>query len=186
MTGATDCQIDANGCATDGAGNHGNNEACTVRVPQAGTLTATEFSTESGYDIVAILHGIGTWNSYDVQYSGEVGPRNVNVAAGSMVVWRSDTSTVGAGWTICWAPYAQAPSLAPQYEPICAPVSTSPTPPPTNLECPPSKSGRRCHPSSFVPPGPVWAVRPQTLPWATGHGGLQQRKRMLTSPHAFR
>ena len=34
-------------CVTDGSGNYGENEACTVRVNRAGTLTAAEFDVES-------------------------------------------------------------------------------------------------------------------------------------------
>ena len=42
------CTIDADGCATDGPGDYGNNEMCTYRVTQTGYLTATgTFSTEA-------------------------------------------------------------------------------------------------------------------------------------------
>ena len=91
--GETFCQIDANGCATDGAGEHGNDEACTVQVNQAGYLTATEFDTESGYDYVTIG---GT------RYEGRNGPYGVAVGAGSTFQWQSDHSVTNAGWTICF------------------------------------------------------------------------------------
>ena len=51
---ASYCEIDHNGCVTDGAGAHGNNEACTIRVNSAGLLTATHVDTEAGYDYVTI------------------------------------------------------------------------------------------------------------------------------------
>ena len=91
--GASFCQIDANGCATDGAGEHGNDEECTVQVNQAGYLTATEFETESSYDYVTID---GT------RYEGLIGPHGVVVSAGSTFQWQSDGSGNNAGWTICF------------------------------------------------------------------------------------
>ena len=90
--GASFCQIDANGCATDGAGPHGNDEACTIQVNAAGYLTATEFDTESGYDFVTIG---GT------RYQGRSGPLAVAASAGSTFQWQSDGSVTNAGWTIC-------------------------------------------------------------------------------------
>ena len=90
-SGSSFCQIDAN-CATDGAGAHGNNEACTIRVGAAGTLTATEFHTESCCDYV---------NISDILYRGNTGPNGVAVAAGSTFAWGSDGSVTNAGWTIC-------------------------------------------------------------------------------------
>ena len=92
-SGANFCQIDANGCATDGEGAHGNGEACTISVTAAGFVTATQFDTESGYDYVAIG---GT------RYQGRAGPNGVAVAAGSFFTWRSDGSVTNAGWTICF------------------------------------------------------------------------------------
>jgi hypothetical protein len=91
-SGSSFCQIDANGCATDGAGDHGNNEACTIRVNVAGTLTATEFDTQSGYDFVTIG---GT------RYQGRSGPHVVTASAGSTFAWYSDRSVTKRGWTIC-------------------------------------------------------------------------------------
>ena len=92
-SGSEFCQIDAN-CATDGAGAHGNNEACTIHVDVAGTLTATQFDTEHEYDYVTIG---------EISYHGSTSPSGVAVAAGSNFTWRSDGSVVNAGWTICLA-----------------------------------------------------------------------------------
>ena len=91
-SGGSFCQIDDIGCATDGAGEHGNNEACTIRANTAGTLTATQFDTEVGWDYVTIA---GT------RYQGSTGPNGVPVAAGSNFTWHSDQSVTNAGWTIC-------------------------------------------------------------------------------------
>ena len=93
-SGSSYCSIDANGCSTDGSGNHGNNERCTIAVNAAGTLTATSFSTESGYDYVTIG---------GQRFSGSTGPRGVSVAAGSSFSWHTDGSVTRSGWVICLA-----------------------------------------------------------------------------------
>ena len=101
-SGQSYCRVGANNCVTDGAGNYGNREACTVEVLGAGTLTATEFSTESCCDFVEIaIENPANYYSR-VRYRGTTGPRNVAVAAGSTMRWHSDYSVVRAGWTICW------------------------------------------------------------------------------------
>ena len=115
-SGANFCQIDANGCATDGEGAHGNGEACTVRVAAAGFVTATQFDTESCCDRVTIG---GT------PYRGLTGPNGVAVAAGSLFTWRSDGSVTRAGWTICWSATPPPPTTAPPSAP--APTSAAPT-----------------------------------------------------------
>ena len=100
-SGPSYCQLDENGCVTDGPGEYGNNEACTVRVMVSGTLTATEFSTEGGSDYVTIG---GT------QYGGTAGPNKVSIGAGAEFSWYSDRSTshriADSGWTICLDPGA--------------------------------------------------------------------------------
>ena len=99
LSGPSYCQFDENGCVTDGPGDYGNNEACTVRVMVTGTLSATEFSTEGGSDYVTID---GT------NYSGTAGPSKVFVHAGDSFTWSSDQNTnhrkAYSGWTICLEP----------------------------------------------------------------------------------
>ena len=98
MCGPEHCEIDANGCVTDGAEDHGDNEACAIEVLRDGVLSSVGgFSTEPRYDFLTI-------NGQD--YSGNTGPGNVAVTAGSTFTWRSDFSTVNDGWTVCWAPGA--------------------------------------------------------------------------------
>ena len=94
--GSDYCAIDADYCATDGPGDHGNGELCTIRVAARGFVTASEFDTESGYDWVTIG---------DAQYQGSTGPISVAVAANSTFTWRSDGSVTNAGWTICFTQY---------------------------------------------------------------------------------
>ena len=109
--GSSFCQIDTNGCATDGSGEHGNNERCTIRVNTAGRLAATQFDTEARYDYITIG---------ETRYEGRTGPTGVVVSAGSTFVWQSDHSVTNDGWTICLtpgvgstAPTTVAPSLSP-------------------------------------------------------------------------
>ena len=80
-------------CVTDGAGPYGNDEACTVRFGASGTVTATEFDTESGYDFVDVA---------GVRYDGRVGPQAVAVS-----VPLAPNRTVQASLL----PYGPAPSV---------------------------------------------------------------------------
>ena len=100
QSGASACQIDANGCATTGTGQlgNGNNEQCTIRVNVAGYLTATKFDIDTGYEVGVTISGSKT------PYQGRNGPRNVAVAAGATFHWNSFARSVTNGWTICWAP----------------------------------------------------------------------------------
>ena len=95
LSGSSYCEIDSNGCATDGAGSHGNGEACTIQVNVAGTLSATSFNTEVDYDYITIG---------STRYHDSTGPSGVAVAAGSTFSWRSDSTVTNSGWTICLAP----------------------------------------------------------------------------------
>ena len=45
VSGSQYCSVSGM-CATEGAGNHGNNERCTIEVLTGGTLSSTEFYTE--------------------------------------------------------------------------------------------------------------------------------------------
>ena len=56
------------------------------------TITTIEFETEGGWDIITVG---------DTAYSGDTGPMNVEVAAGTLVTWSSDYDISGAGFTIC-------------------------------------------------------------------------------------
>lgn len=92
LTGSAYCQL-SGACVTDGPGNYGNNEECTVEVLQTGLLSATEFYTESGYDYLTIG---GT------RYQDTSGPSNLPVTAGTPFSWRSDGSVTYPGWTVCY------------------------------------------------------------------------------------
>ena len=93
MSGAAYCQVTNGGtCVTDGAGNHGNAERCTVQATSALYATATHFNTERCCDHVTID---GT------RYSGTTGPVNVAMAAGDTLAWYADGSITRDGFTIC-------------------------------------------------------------------------------------
>ena len=92
-SGTAYCSVDSNGCVTDGPGNHGINERCTIQVLRAGRLsTVGTFRTEVNYDYL-LING--------QRYHGTSGPNNVAVAAGSIFSWQSDGSEVNTGWTVC-------------------------------------------------------------------------------------
>jgi hypothetical protein len=54
QSGSQFCSLTNGGtCVTDGPGNYGNNEACTVVAARSIVLTATEFDTERNFDFVS-------------------------------------------------------------------------------------------------------------------------------------
>ena len=92
-SGSQYCSISSDGlCVTDGAGDYGAGEACTVRTTQALFATATEFTVENNWDSVSLS---------GAAYSGASSPFSVPMAASDTLVWSSDSSGHGAGWTIC-------------------------------------------------------------------------------------
>ena len=100
VSGGQFCSVDeaSGNCASDGPGVHGNNEACEIRVGSAGTLDATEFNTETGYDYITLL---------DERYEGTTAPHNIPVQDGQNFSWLSDGSITNTGWTICLTPDAE-------------------------------------------------------------------------------
>lgn len=98
ISGGSRCQTTNGGqCVTDGSGNYGNRERCTMRVGYATTLYTTQFSTENYFDYITIG---GT------RYMGTSGFSGVSVASGETFRWRSDGSVVRAGFVICASPAA--------------------------------------------------------------------------------
>ena len=79
--------LPASQCITDGIGNHGNAERCTIRVTQNVYVTSVYFETEANYDFITIG---GT------QYSGTGSeyfslPSDVVMAAGETMIHRNFT-----------------------------------------------------------------------------------------------
>ena len=77
-----------------------NNQECKIEIHSTGTLTSTNFSSEGGFDVLSIG---------GVDYSGEVGPVNVSVQAGTSVTWKSDYAMNRDGWQVCWSSGSGAP-----------------------------------------------------------------------------
>ena len=71
---------------------YGVSETCSITVTEAGNLSVVAFDTEPVQDTLTVD---GT------AYSGTSGPAGVQVSAGAVVAWSSDTSGVRAGWKIC-------------------------------------------------------------------------------------
>jgi hypothetical protein len=83
--GSSYCQINPDGaCVTDGDGDYGSGERCTVRAEVALIASAQgDFSTERTFDYVTIS---GT------RYSSTTGPTNVAMSAGEELLWNSDST----------------------------------------------------------------------------------------------
>ena len=95
VSGQEYCQTSAGNCVTTGIGQaYGANEACTIKASVQLSATATDFSTEQGYDILRIG---------STAYSGTIGPSNVPMGADYTMIWSSDSSVHGNGFTICGA-----------------------------------------------------------------------------------
>ena len=96
------CELDSNGCATDGAGRYTNNEHCEIEVLASGTLTANgalhiEGQSNCAYDFIAID---------SAKFCGPTGPASlvsVPVTSKSTFVWHTDGSVQEDGWTVCFA-----------------------------------------------------------------------------------
>lgn len=88
------CVATADKCVTSsnfGKGNYPNNEKCTIKTPEAGTLKVTNYYVEHGYDYLTID---GTAYQYGTP------PAKVLTASKS-VSWVSDGSVVNKGFKMC-------------------------------------------------------------------------------------
>jgi hypothetical protein len=96
------CFTTLNGsCFTDGAGDYGNNERCTVSVLQSGYLTVS-----GTFDVECVGSAGGcydyfTINSSTTKLGASTSLEGVFLPAGTTVNWLSDGSTVRSGWTLC-------------------------------------------------------------------------------------
>ena len=108
-------------CVTDGAGNHGNDEQCTVRANQQVYVAATYFATESFFDYIII----GT-----TRYSGSQGPYGVQMSPGQTFAWHADSSVTSGGWIICgYTSFSVPPQQPlPPFQPMPAMPPPAPQP----------------------------------------------------------
>jgi hypothetical protein len=110
-------------CFTDGPGNHGNNERCTINVLQNGVLTVPgTIALETFYDYFTI----GT-STPRLQTNAQI--NNLPVTAGTSIAWVSDASVNNAGFTICGSRTTTAPSVPAMLPTTRAPNTLSPVPP---------------------------------------------------------
>ena len=115
-----------------------------MRAEMSMTITTIEFETEGGWDLITVG---------DTAYSGDTGPMNVEVAAGTLVTWSSDYDINGAGFTIC---SLISPPSRPPYSPGMAPRPPPPSPPPSSPPpCPPSPPHVPPQPPTPPPPSPA-------------------------------
>jgi len=176
VLGPSYCSVSSDGmCITDGIGTYRPNEACTMRAEMSMTITATEFNTQEGYDFVTI--GDLPW------YSGSTGPMNVQVVAGTLVTWASDSRINGAGFTICAlfspppsppSPPLQPPQPSPPLSPPLQPPQPSSPPSPPLQPPPPSPPSSPPSPPSRPPAQPP---RPAQPGWALEARNVTVRRR---------
>ena len=127
------CQVTRGGaCVTDGEGNYGANEACTIEATRPLYATA-DYYAASTVDHMTIL---------GVDYFSSTGPLNLQMAAGDVMYWHTNGAVHSGGFTICGTE-GQVEILPP-----------SPAPPAPPL--PPAPPG--IPPSPAVPPGSVFRV----------------------------
>ena len=93
VSGSQFCHITFNGrCVTDGEGQYGNRENCRVKALRPLSLTTAQYSVESSYDYLTVG---------GVKFNSGYGPEGMKLPAGSELVWRTDGSSVRAGFTVC-------------------------------------------------------------------------------------
>ena len=130
VSGSTYCQVETNGlCVTDGSGDHGPNEACTMRATQDLYATApfetfavqspSSFSGACLYDYITIG---------STRYCGSDGPANVFMSAGDVMTWYTNSYGNYGGWTICGS--TNPAVLPPAIPPPPPPPPPNPSPPP--------------------------------------------------------
>eukprot|EP01047_Picozoa_sp_COSAG01_P035385 COSAG01_NODE_2711_length_7211_cov_31.536839_2_plen_666_part_00 len=93
-TGSQYCEIDAEGCLTDGDGDYGNYEECSVQVSRAVVLTARQYDVENDYDFLTI--GFQTYTT-----SGNSQIVGVSAPAKSFITWKTDGSETAGGFVLC-------------------------------------------------------------------------------------
>ena len=128
-------------CVTDGPGNHGSDETCVMGAAQPVFLTATEFSTEASWDTIKLNSASGTTKK---AFSATTGPDADLMLADDRLIWKSDSFTNNAGWTICAvavSPPPEPPSGPPPHPPSPAPLAPPPRAPVPSPPFPPISPG---------------------------------------------
>ena len=111
-TGEIHCHLSNDGaCVTDGDGDYGDDEACSVRAEKPLMLSTTSFSTASILDKLAV----GGVNYYETS----PGPANVAMAAGDVMTWSTYGSGAG-GFVVCASPTPPTPPPPPLLPPAAS------------------------------------------------------------------
>ena len=135
-------QFNGQSCITDGNGNYQNSASCVISVFADVVVTAAYFSTENncalrpfGWSVLppslAVLPhfprapsvhlpsvSVDHLNVNGVDYSGLIGPANVQVTAGASITWTSDYSLHSGGWIICADPVGPPRPPSPPSHPL--------------------------------------------------------------------
>ena len=89
-------------CVTDGPGDYGNSERCTIEVLRAGFLAVYgAYSIESCSDVTGTCSDYFTINSSSTQLNTASSLEGIALTSGTTIRWTSDTMFVGEGWTLC-------------------------------------------------------------------------------------
>jgi len=131
-SGSAYCHLSNSGtCVTDGIGDYGNNERCTVRANQALVASTTQYQVErhsTRYNADYLTIG-------GISYKSGTGPSNVSMSAGQTLTWRtsgSDTWTIDGGRDGGYSGYSGRDGDGGFT--LCAtaePLAPHPSPPPT-------------------------------------------------------
>ena len=116
-------------CFTDGPGNYGRYERCSVVALQNVMVTASEYSVTVG-DYLTIYPVGGPSTGYRYQASANA-PNNVPLPAGSTITWQADRSGYAGGFTLCATTAPSPPPTSPPYPPGGAPAPPPPLTPGT-------------------------------------------------------
>ena len=85
------------GPADSGDPSYSDGQTCQITTLISGIVSAMVISTEQGHDILTVD---------EVEYSGSVGPVNVQLDVVASVTWIKDSNgVVGHGWVLCLDPY---------------------------------------------------------------------------------
>jgi hypothetical protein len=85
-------------CVHDGPHDYGNSEYCAITALSSFRISMASYHVESAYDYLSV-------NGVAYQVSGHsMGPDGVNVVAGDVITWQSDTSVTNLGWEMCSMP----------------------------------------------------------------------------------
>merc|ERR1719193_1505445 len=108
-SGSEFCEIDSNGCVTDGEGNYGPNEECIIVVNQDGVLAVPQLDLQTVFDYdegtnvcldALVIGGLEYCMDAD-GYSGAGHPNRVEVSIGDEIRYYTDQWRHQGGFVMC-------------------------------------------------------------------------------------